>query len=177
LEGRSRLDIPAKARPTAAKVFISYRRDAAGAMLAASTIGWGASSGGPPDLVFMDVDAIPLGVNFVAVLREEVTKCNVLLAIIGPNWLHVRDERGNRRLDDPNDFLHVEIATALQRGIPVIPILLDGTSIPRTDQLPKELEELALRHGLDVRHASFHNDMDKLINGLRVQLREKRFNP
>jgi hypothetical protein len=101
----------------------------------------------------------------------------VLLAIIGPNWLHVRDERGNRRLDDPNDFLHVEIATALQRGIPVIPILLDGTSIPRTDQLPKELEELALRHGLDVRHASFHNDMDKLINGLRVQLREKRFNP
>src|SRR5262245_62901008 len=100
-------------------------------------------------------------------LHEEVAKCSVLLAVIGPNWLDARDENGNRRLDEPNDFVRIEIAAALQRDIPVIPILLDGARVPKADQLPKDLEELALRNALDVRHASFHNDMDKLIRGLK----------
>jgi hypothetical protein len=59
------------------------------------------------------VDAIPPGVNFHKVLREAVPRCDVLLAVIGPNWLNVRDEEGSRRLDNPNDFLRIEIATAL----------------------------------------------------------------
>ena len=81
----------------------------------------------------------------------------MLLAVIGPNWSDVRDEHGNRRLDDPNDFVRIEIAAALQRDIPVIPILLDGARIPKADQLPDDLKELASRNGLDVRHASFHD--------------------
>jgi hypothetical protein len=125
----------------------------------------------------MDVDAIPLGANFVTALREQVAKCDILIAVIGPNWLHARDEHGNRRLDDPNDFLRIEIATALERGIPVIPILLDGASIPKVDQLPKGLHELPLRQGLNVRHASFHNDVDKLIRGLKSQLKQSRIEP
>jgi hypothetical protein len=120
----------------AGTIFINYRRD---------------DSAGHADLLFIDVDAIPLGVNFIKVLRDEVAKCDVLLALIGPNWLNVRDEEGNRRLDNPSDFLRIEIAAALQRDIPVIPILLVGARMPKASQLPKDLEELSARNGLDVR--------------------------
>jgi hypothetical protein len=88
----------------------------------------------------------------------------------GNRWLDARDEDGTRRLDNPNDFVRVEIGTALQRDIPVIPILLDGVKIPRANQLPNDLEELAVRNALDVRHTSFHSDMDKLIRELKRQL-------
>jgi formylglycine-generating enzyme required for sulfatase activity len=147
------------------KVFISYRHDDsaghAGRVHDRLVQAFGR------DLLFMDVDAIPLGVDFIKVLREEVAKCDVLLAVIGTHWLDARDEEGKRRLDSINDFVRIEIATALQRGIPVIPILLDGAKIPKVQRLPKDLEGLAARNGLDVRHASFHQDMDRLIAGLK----------
>jgi WD40 repeat protein len=158
----------AKGRTMAAKVFISYRRDDSAGQ--AGRIQDRLEREFGRDLLFMDVDAIPLGMNFVKVLHEEVAKCGVLLAVIGPNWLDARDEDGNRRLDNPTDFVRLEIAAALQRDIPVIPILLDGARVPKAAQLPKDLEELALRNGLDVRHASFHYDMDKLVGGLKGQL-------
>jgi formylglycine-generating enzyme required for sulfatase activity len=150
-----------------AKVFISYRRDDSAGQ--AGRVHDRLAQEFGRDLLFMDVDAIPLGADFIKVLREEVAQCDVLLAIIGPNWLNVRDEEGNRRLDNENDFVRNEIATALQRDIPVIPILLDGAKIPRPEQLPKDLVALTARNGLDVRHASFHIDIDKLISGLRGQ--------
>jgi hypothetical protein len=114
----------------------------------------------------MDVDSIPLGTNFVKVLGEEVAKCDALLAIIGPGWLDARDEKGSRRLENPDDFVRIEIGTALKRGIRVIPVLLEGTRVPKADQLPDDLKELALRNGLDIRHASFPGDMERLIRGL-----------
>jgi hypothetical protein len=148
-----------------AKVFISYRReDSAGS---AGRVHDRLERELGRDLLFMDVDAIPLGVNFGKALRDEVAKCDTLLAVIGPNWLDARDEHGNRRLEDPNDFLRIEIATALQRNIPVIPILLDGAKVPRADRLPMDLQELEQRNGLDVRHVSFHSDMDKLCRWLK----------
>jgi hypothetical protein len=151
----------------AAKVFISYRRaDSAGY---AGRVMDRLDREFRRDLVFMDVDAIPLGTNFSKVLHEEVAKCGVLLAVIGPNWLDLRDEAGNRRLDNPKDFVRIEIAAALQRNIPVIPILLDGATIPKASQLPEDLKDLALRNGLDVRHASFEDDMKRLIRGLKGQ--------
>src|SRR5262245_66523011 len=88
-------------------------------------------------------------------LHEEVAKCGVLLAVIGSNWLDARDEHGNRRLDNPNDFVRIEIAAALQRNIPVIPILLEGARIPKATELPEDLKELSLRNGMEIRHASF----------------------
>jgi hypothetical protein len=154
----------------AAKVFISYRRDDSAGH--AGRVHDRLEREFGRDLLFMDVDAIPLGINFVKVLGEEVAKCDVLLAVIGPNWLNARDEDGNRRLDNPHDFVRIEIGAALQRSIPVIPILLDGAKVPKANQLPKELEELSLRNGLDIRHASFHNDVDRLIRGLKGQLAE-----
>src|SRR5262249_39669117 len=154
-------------RTMAAKVFISYRRaDSAG--YAGRVMDWLDRELGR-DLVFMDVDAIPLGTNFSKILHEEVAKCGVLLAVIGPNWLDARDENGNRRLDSPNDFVRIEIAAALQRNIPVIPILLDGARIPKADELPEDLKELALRNGMEIRHASFQDDMNRLIRGLKGQ--------
>jgi hypothetical protein len=151
-----------------AKIFISYRReDSAGH---AGRVQDRLAREFGRDLLFMDVDGVPLGVNFVKVLQEEVAKCSVLLAVIGRDWLNVRGEDGQRRLDSPVDFVRVEIAAALQRDIPVIPILLEGTKVPRADQLPDDLRELALRNGLNVRHSSFHVDMDILIRHLKERM-------
>ena len=152
----------------ATKVFISYRRqDAAGH---AGRVRDRLATEFGANLLFMDVDGIPAGVNFVKALHKELAKCGVLLAVIGPDWLKVRDKDGKRRLENPNDFVRVEIAAALQRNIPVIPILLDGVKVPKTNQLPKDLEGLSTRNGLDVRDASFHNDIDKLVRRLKDQL-------
>jgi TIR domain len=151
----------------ATKLFISYRRDAT-AGHAGRIRDWLEPEFGRDHLV-MDVDTLPLGVDFVRRLSEEVAKCDVLLAVIGPDWINARDEHGNCRLDNPGDLVRVEIATALQRDIPVIPILLDGARFPKADQLPNDLEELTRRNGLDIRHASFSHDMDKLIRGLKRQ--------
>jgi hypothetical protein len=148
----------------ATRVFISYRRDESAAHAGrvydrlAPEFGRGS--------LFMDVDAVRLGANFVQVLRDEVAKCDVLLAIIGPNWLNARDEAGNRRLDNQEDFVRIEIATALQRDIPVIPILFDGAKIPKADQLPTDLEDLTNRNGVNVRNATFHSDIAPLIREL-----------
>jgi hypothetical protein len=116
------------------------------------------------------IDAIPLGVNFVTFLQKEVAKCSVLLAIIGRDWLNQRDEHGRRRLDKDDDFVRVEIAAALRREIRVIPIMLDGAKVPSADQLPGDLQELSRRNGLNVRHSSFHADMDILIRSLNARL-------
>ena len=88
----------------------------------------------------LGVDSIPLGTNFVKVIDEEVAKCDVLLAVIGLGWLEARDEKGHRRLDNPDDFVRLEIGTALKRDIRVIPVLLEGTRVPKADQLPDDLK-------------------------------------
>jgi hypothetical protein len=151
------------------RIFISYRRDdSAGhaGRLHDRLVGEFGR-----DLLFMDIDAIPLGENFVTVLREKVAACDVLLAVIGRNWLDSRDRNGSRRLVDENDFLRVEIATALQRNIPVIPVLLDGATLPEAGQLPADLAELSLRQALGIRNDAFHSDVDRLIRDLKVKLR------
>jgi hypothetical protein len=149
------------------KVFLSYRRDDSGGYAGRIQDQLVRDLGA--DVVFMDVDGIPFGRNFVDVLHEEVAKCDVLLAVIGRNWLGARDERGNRRLDDPNDFVRIEIGAALQRKISVVPILLEGVKIPNAGELPEDLKELAVRNGIDIRLASFHSDVDRLIQGLKKQ--------
>jgi hypothetical protein len=118
--------------------------------------------------LFMDVDNVPLGVNFAKLLQDEVARCDVLLVVIGRNWLGARGDDGSRRLDKPDDFVRIEIATALRRNIPVIPVLLDGTTMPKADELPEQLKDLALSNALDIRHASFHSDISKLIRSLKA---------
>src|SRR5262245_5312023 len=115
----------------------------------------------------MDVDGIPFGADFVKRLTAEVTSCDMLVAVIGPKWLDIRDDDGNRRIENSTDFVRVEIAAALQRDIPVIPILLEGTRIPRADRLPPDLKDLSVREGLEIRHTSFHSDVNRLVLQLR----------
>jgi hypothetical protein len=124
----------------AARIFISYRRE--GSAGYAGRIHDVLQREFGRDSIFMDVDSMPLGSDFTRVMRDEVSKSEALLAVIGPDWLDVRDPEGKRRLENPNDPVRVEIGAALQKKIPVIPILLDGVKIPAAEHLPKELEEL-----------------------------------
>ncbi len=117
--------------------------------------------------VFKDVDNIPLGVDFVDYLDEQVQESTGLLAIIGPDWLTVKDAQGQRRLDDPNDFVRIEIESALRRSIPVVPVLVRGAAMPNARDLPESLQKLARRNGISVRaDPDFHNDMTALIRKL-----------
>ena len=148
-------------RATQAKIFISYRRegDAALAGRIADRLGNEFGSGH----VFMDVDAMRLGFDFVEIINEEVAKCDVLLAVIGPRWLELLDTNQS----NPMDFVRLEIAAALKRKIPVVPILVDGTKIPPADRLPEELQGLERRHALNLRHDSFRADVDRLVRELK----------
>jgi hypothetical protein len=152
------------------KVFVSYRREDSAA--SAGRLGDRLAYEFVKDQVFMDVDSIPLGSDFVKRLADEVQRCDVLLAVIGSQWNEIRDEDGNRRLDDPNDFVRVEIRAALQRDIPVVPILLDGTKIPKATSLPEDIKSLALRRALELGHVSFQVDLDRLVEQLKVRARE-----
>src|SRR3954471_17611758 len=87
--------------------------------------------------VFMDFDSIPFGVDFRDKIKITLEKARVVVAVVGPGWVGNRE--GKRRIDDPTDFVRIEIAAALQRGIPVIPVLLDRTTMPGVNELPEEL--------------------------------------
>jgi hypothetical protein len=148
---------------TKPRIFISYRREHSIA-LAGRISDWLVPEFGD-DHIFIDVDKIRAGSKFVKVINDEVAKCDVLIALIGHDWLS--DAAGHRLLDNPNDFVRLEIAAALQRQIRVIPILVDGTPIPRADQLPDDLQELAQYNALDLRNVSFRADMDRLLRELK----------
>lgn len=124
------------------------------------------------EAVFVDVDSIPLGVDFRKHLDEQVSKCDVFLAVIGPDWDGSTHNRGKSRLEDPRDFVRIEIESALKRQIPVIPVLVRGAKIPTAERLPVSMQELSYRNGLDVRSGQdFHRDMDCLIESLKQQIR------
>ena len=152
----------------AEKIFINYRR--------ANSIGTAgrlrdrlARSFGQQNL-FMDVDDIPAGVDFIAELKSHVAKCRVFLVIIGPNWLDVKEETGERRLDSPDDFVTIEIAAALERDIRVIPVLVDGAHMPKADQLPEAIKSLGRRNAVEVRNTQFGRDSEALIARVRDAL-------
>jgi hypothetical protein len=116
--------------------------------------------------VFMDVDAIQPGRDFRKAIHENVSGCTVLLAMIGPEWLETRSASGGRRLDSENDYVRLEIATALKRDIAVVPVLVRGARMPKADQLPEELRELAYRNSVELTHARWKSDVQVLTAAL-----------
>jgi TIR domain len=121
------------------------------------------------DEIFVDHYAIPLGRDFRAEIDSKLSRCEVVLAIVGPGWVG-SGANAQSRLDDPEDYVRVEIETALKRGIPVIPVLVQGTAMPSGNTLPPSLREFAFRNAAQVRpDPDFHNDMDRLLGGLRDQ--------
>jgi YVTN family beta-propeller protein len=116
--------------------------------------------------VFKDVDSIELGDDFVDVINSAVGSCDVLLALIGDEWLTVTDDQGRRRLDDPDDYVRVEIEAALTRDVRVIPILVDGATMPRAEELPPSLAKLVRRQALDLSPSRFDFDTGRLLKVL-----------
>jgi hypothetical protein len=151
-------------KSAAGRVFISYRREEAG-----YTAGWlfdklvehlGKGQ------VFKDVDSIQLGDDFAEVIRDAVASCEVLLALVGMRWLTITGEDGQRRLDDPHDFVRLEIETALARNIRVIPVLVDGAQMPRKEELPPSLAKLVRRQALELSWSRFGADLGRLLRVL-----------
>jgi tetratricopeptide (TPR) repeat protein len=146
-------------------IFINYRREdslsIAGRLYDRLTQAFGSRN------IFMDVDHIPAGVDFVVHLNNQVAACRVILVIIGPNWLTAKDESGGRRLDNPDDFVAIEIATALERDIRVVPVLVDGATMPKARDLPEPLKSLARRQAVEVRQFHFGRDAEALIERVR----------
>ena len=147
------------------RVFISYRRD--DAKWEAREIYRSLTQVLPRDQVFMDVDSIPPGADFVDVLEGWVDECDILLALIGSGWIDAMDPKaGRRRLENPNDFVRIEVRKALERGIPVVPVLLDGAPIPDADRLPDDLKKLTRRNAEFVEHRTVDSDVQRLIRRL-----------
>jgi len=121
------------------------------------------------DSVFMDVDSIALGRDFRKVLQERLESCDVMVALIGPDWLDAADPSGNRRLEDPTDFVRQEIAAALKRNIPVIPVLVQGARMPATEQLPDDLRDLPYRNGFELGHSTWESDVVEMVKRLGLQ--------
>lgn len=158
------------------RVFISYRRD--DSRWVVKNIYQNLLKVFSKDQIFMDVDGISYGADFKKTIQEQVKECNVLIAVIGKNWLHSVDKNGKRRIDDPNDFVRIEISTALKREIRVIPLLVDKASMPSSEELPEELSSLTWRNAIEVSDLNFDVDVKRLVKSLRkdtdnVQQRRK----
>lgn len=150
-------------------IFLSYRRDDSADVVGRIRERLVAKYG--KEDVFVDVDAIPVGVNFRDHIDEQVKQCDVFIAAIGSDWLDAKDRKGKRRLDSYEDFVRLEVAAALNRQIPIIPVLVRGADMPAADDLPEELKPLTLQNGLPVRpDPDFNNDMTRLISGIHEHL-------
>jgi hypothetical protein len=145
-------------------IFVSYRRQessyVAGRLYDRFVDHFGSSR------VFMDVDTIEPGVDFAEAISHAVAFCDVLLAIIGPNWLMAVDKQGRRRLEDQNDIVRIEIESALARNVRVIPILVEDAPMPMQQDLPESLASLSRRNAFIVRHESFRYDIERLITSI-----------
>jgi hypothetical protein len=116
--------------------------------------------------VFMDVDNIEPGLDFVQVLQERVSSCDALIAVIGRRWLTAADNKGQRRLDDPEDLVRLEIGAALNRQVRVVPTLVGGADMPRAEELPEAIASLSRRNALEISDLAFNSSVGRLIEAL-----------
>src|SRR5207249_10819298 len=157
-----------------AKLFINYRRDDtapyAGRLYDRLIAHFG------EDQVFIDIDQIEPGEDFVEAIDRKVGTCDIAIVAIGPNWLRATDASGKRRLDDEEDFVRTEIVAALHRNIQVIPILVDGARMPGKHDLPEALAPLSRRNAIELSETRFHADVNRLIKAIEKSL-EKQAEP
>ena len=153
------------------KIFISYRRDDSAAQVHGIAQYLERAIG--RHQVFVDVDMIP-GTNFPRELEKRLGECAVLLALVGPAWLGAKDDKEQRRLDDPNDWVRLEIARALRRGITVIPVLLGGAKLPQREALPEDIQGLLDHQAARVGTETFRNDLAGLASDIATLRRGPR---
>ncbi len=149
------------------RIFISYRRSdsaaATGRIYDRLCTAFGETA------IFKDVDVIPAGANYPSLLNEAIARCDVLLAIIGSHWLTAAESNGQRRLDNSDDFVRIEIEAALKRdAVLIIPVLVDDAAMPSVGDLPESLRGLYYRNGAIVRNdPDFNRDIARLITTIR----------
>jgi len=147
-----------------AKLFINYRREDtapyAGRLYDRLTAHFGA------DQVFIDIDQIEPGEDFVEAINSKVGACEIAIVAIGPDWLRMTDASGKRRIDDTEDFVRMEILAALERKIRVIPVLVGGARMPTKQDLPEALAPLSRRNAIELSETRFHADVDRLIEAI-----------
>ena len=153
------------------RIFISYRRDDSaghtGRLYDRLIDHFGQGQ------VFMDVDTVQPGLDYIQVVHEAIGTCDGLIAVIGREWLEASDATGVRRLENPADLVRLEIATALERDIRVIPVLVQGVQMPLEIELPEGLKGLASRNALEVSDTRFRYDVDRLIEALEAPTPEQ----
>ncbi|MCA9686607.1 MAG: toll/interleukin-1 receptor domain-containing protein, partial [Myxococcales bacterium] len=149
-------------------IFISYRRqDTAG--YAGRLYDRLAPQFGD-DQVFMDVTDLSLGQDFVDAINQKLDSCTALIVLIGDRWLTARDDNDRVRVEDPADFVRIEVGAALRRGILVVPVLVGGAKMPKAQLLPADLQLLVRRNALELSHERFAFDADRLAEALSGSL-------
>jgi hypothetical protein len=152
------------------RIFLSYRiKDSVHATAAISSLlvqHYGS------DNVFRDRDSLPLGAVYPRRIRRELERSDVVLAVIGPSWLTIKNKNGVRCLDDERDWVRTELRMAFERGMPVVPVLLDDTSLPDRGQLPADIALVSLSMYWQVRHRTFESDVRGLIENLEGGVRD-----
>ena len=147
-----------------ASIFVSYRRasasGSAGRLYDALVTHFG------KDAVFMDVASIEPGDDFIDVLVARLAQCQIALVVIDREWLSARNHSGQPRLANPDDFVRSEIEISLRNRILVIPVLVDGASMPTPDQLPVAIQELASRQAVEITPSRFQYDVGRLLSAI-----------
>ncbi|MGE0816643.1 MAG: toll/interleukin-1 receptor domain-containing protein [Vicinamibacterales bacterium] len=155
------------ASPGAASIFISYRRHETTAVVGRLDEHLRARFG--EHAVFKDANDIMPGRRFKDVITDALQKCRVVIAVIGPDWETMHDEHDRRKLDDPRDFVVLEIGTALMRQLPVVPLLVDRDTLPAADLLPAAIADLRDYQALPLRpDPDFDRDVDRLIEAIET---------
>lgn len=148
-----------------AGIFISYRRDES--RHAAGRLAEDLSQAFGTERIFRDIEGIELGVEFAKSLEKALASCSVMLVLIGPQWLDMPDlKRGGRRLDQNDDWIRQEIATALKRNVRVVPVLLEGAVLPDADELPDDIKSLVDRQAMELSDVRWRGDLQRLIDAL-----------
>lgn len=146
------------------RIFVSYRRDDAahvtGRIHDFLAMRFGAAN------VFMDVDSVAPGEDFVRKIGDTIAMCDLFLLVIGPGWLNARTADGRRRIDLPRDFVRIELSAALARGVKIIPVLVDGAQMPRQEDLPEDVAQMVRHNAVFLGHATFRRDMEALAAGV-----------
>ena len=146
------------------KIFVSYRRqDASGE---AGRLVDHLQEVFGEDSVFLDVETIEAGLDFIQAIEKALSSCSVLIAMIGPHWTTMKDPQGNLRLFNKDDFIRIEISAALKRDIRVIPVLVNGAMMPNPEDLPEDLQGLTRRHAQELSSSRWKYDSDQLTSVL-----------
>jgi hypothetical protein len=153
-------------------LFISYRRDESAGYTGRIADRFTEHFG--KDRVFRDIDSIEPGLDFAEAIESAIGSSGVMLAVIGKNWLTATDAAGRKRLQDPHDYVRMEIAAALQRNMRVIPVLVQEASMPDTDELPEDLAPLTRRNAYELHDSSWGDDVGRLISALERVLEHRK---